>query len=248
MLLYIDACVCRSIWTGGETFEFTGEGDNVTLVCDVCMNPIGAYSWTFANGSLPPSTQNGNQLIIHSAELQHFGFYICQVENSVEELGVNFVETFPIELRLQGRPGKPENLTVEARTSVSMTLTWKCGHNGGDDNMWFEVTIYQEEAEIRKDTVRDTCEMAEIIDPPYRIHDLQDETAYKFEVIATNRFVDMDQTLEIATTQSSTSGHYPKISFTHLVPQYNFLGYTPVIVGLFSSNSKCYHNWTGINF
>ena len=195
-----------AIWAGSENVKFAGEGDTVTLVCDVCMNPIGTYSWIFTAGSLPPSTQNGNQLIIHGIQLEHFGVYICKVESRVESLSVNFVETFPIELRLQGVPGQPTNLTVEASTSVSVTLTWKCGHNGGDDNMWFEVTVYQEGAEIRKDVVRDTCAIENVIDPPHRIGGLDSDTQYSFHVLATNKFVDLSNKPAPRTLDSSTSG------------------------------------------
>ena len=132
----------KAFWKGSVEGQniFASEGGHVTLECDLCMNPSGQIEWEFNGGELPTNiTKSDNTLTLLSVESENFGRYHCLAMN--ELMGANHTVSFDIELRTLGPPGQPTNTTVEASTSVSVTLGWTCGHNGGDGNMWFELYI-----------------------------------------------------------------------------------------------------------
>ena len=80
------------------------------------------------------------------------------------------------------------DLTVEAHTSVSVTLGWTCGHNGGDDNMRFELYVSKSggEFEVYDDSIPADCTRGERNRPDYRVDGLQSGIKYEFEVRAGN--------------------------------------------------------------
>ena len=106
-------------------------------------------------------------------------------------MGANHTVTFGIELRTPGPPAQPTNLAIEASTSVSVTLRWTCGHNGGDENMWFELYIRNTTTgvfEANDDNIPAECSIGEIIRPDYRVEGLQSETENTYRIDAVNMY------------------------------------------------------------
>ena len=174
-------------------------------MCDVCMNPWGQFKWTYEGGDLPPNIQQNNSITLLALESNDFGTYVCEVENTI---GISdFRVAFTLEVNQQGPPGQPSNLTVEASTSVSVTLGWTCGHNGGDDNMWFEVEIEiaGEKYEMYNSAIQANCYKRGRIDPDFRVDGLESETPYTFRVSAVNRFTDIEQAPYTAIEQTTAS-------------------------------------------
>ena len=132
-MLYVDP----AMWDGDVVPIFAGEGDNVTLMCDVCMNPWGRFTWTYDGGDLPPNIQYNNSITLLSLDFENFGVYFCHAENTIDSR--EFSTMFAQGVDLQGAPGQPTDLTVSAHTSVSVTLGWTCGHDGGDTEMVFQM-------------------------------------------------------------------------------------------------------------
>ena len=160
-----------------------------TLVCDVCMTPSGTFSWVKEDGEIPQdSTQENNKLTINSVGEEDFGVYICSAMNVIQSS--IFTNSFSVTLKQQGPPVQPTNLTVEASTSVSVTLGWTCGHNGGDDNMWFELFIVLDggQFEVYDDNIPADCSTGERNRPDYRVDGLESETQFRFNVTARNKF------------------------------------------------------------
>ena len=195
-----------AIWvTGGTTEEFSRDGNKTTLTCDVCMEPWGQFSWSLEGDTVPGSiSEADNQLIINSVTQEHFGEYTCTAVNNI--LGSEYSAHFYIYLAQRGPPGAPTDLTVEASTSVSVTLGWTCGHNGGDDNMWFELYIRQAggEYEVFDHNIPADCTRGERNRPDYRVDDLQRGTNYEFEVRAGNEN-DLGASLAIPASLSHTT-------------------------------------------
>ena len=131
-------------------------------------------------------TEADNQLIINSVTQEHFGQYKCTVVNNI--IGSEYTAHFNIYLAQRGPPGDPTDLTVEASTSVSVTLGWTCGHNGGDDNMWFELHIRKAggDFEVYDDYIPADCTRNERNRPDYKVDDLESGVKYGFEVRAGN--------------------------------------------------------------
>ena len=109
---------------------------------------------------------------------EDFGFYTCTATNTF--LSTEFLASFQVQLQLRGPPAQPTDLTVLASTSVSVTLGWTCGHNGGDDNMWFEVRVYEtgEQSAISYENVTTKCLGGQQLDPPHRVGGLEADTDY----------------------------------------------------------------------
>ena len=152
------------------------------------MNPWGQFDWEFNGGDLPPNiVKSNNTLTVLSVTSENFGSYYCIAINQL--MGVNHTMSFGIDLRTPGPPGQPTNTTVEASTSVSVTLGWTCGHNGGDDNMWFELYISNTttgEFELYDENVPADCSIGERNRPDYRVGGLGSETQYIFLINAVN--------------------------------------------------------------
>ena len=162
----------------------------MTLVCDVSMNPWGQFEWKFNGGALPTNAdKSNNTLTVLFVAGQNFGTYNCIATNDL--MGTNHTGTFGIELRSPGPPAQPTNLAVKASTSVSVTLGWTCDHNGGDDNMWFELYISNKttgEFEAYDDNIPAECSIGEIIRPDYRVEGLQSETENIYRIDAVNMY------------------------------------------------------------
>ena len=177
-----------AIWlSGGITEVFSQDGNKTTLTCDVCMEPWGQFSWTLEGDTVPGNiAEVDNQLIINAVAQEHFGEYTCTTVNNI--LGSEYSAHFNIYVSQRGPPGDPTDLTVEASTSVSVTLGWTCGHNGGDDNMWFELYISNAggKLEIYDDNIPADCSRGERNRPDYRVDGLESEIKYEFEVRAGN--------------------------------------------------------------
>ena len=146
-----------------------------------------------------------------------------------ELMGADHTVTFGIDLRKPGPPGQPTNTTVEASTSVSVTLGWTCGHNGGDDNMWFELYISNtgiEEFEIYDENIPAECSIGERNRPDYRVDGLESETEYLFRVEPLNMYG--REVVSPLTAKYVTGGRYI-YSFIHgnfvIVPNNNFYIY-----------------------
>ena len=151
------------------------------------MEPWGQFSWTLDGDTVPGNiAEVDNQLIINSVTQEHFGEYTCTAVNNI--LGTEYSAHFYIYLTQRGPPGGPTDLTVMASTSVSVTLGWTCGHNGGDDNMWFELHIRKAggDFEVYDDNIAADCTRNERNRPDYRVDDMESVTKYEFEVRAGN--------------------------------------------------------------
>ena len=173
------------LWIGQEEDKhaYSTEGRNVVLVCDVSMNPWGQFEWTFEGGELPSNAvQCGNVLTLLSVQLTDFGNYTCTASHVLQ--GNIHQSSYIIELIHGGPVTDPTDLRVEASTSVSVTLGWTCEHNGGDDNIWFELYIRQAggEYEVYDDNIPADCTIGERNRPDYRVEGLESETEYEFQV------------------------------------------------------------------
>ena len=96
----------------------------------------------------------------------------------------------------QGDPGEPTDLTVSAHTSVSVTLGWTCGHNGGDDEMVFQMEGKKESEEqftVYDPAIPARCSIGGRIHPDYRVDGLEGDVKYIFRVSAINRFMKSEQ-------------------------------------------------------
>ena len=192
--LYCVLCVDPAMWDGEVAPAFAGEGDNVTLLCDVCMNPWGQFTWTYDDGELPPNIQYNNSITLLSLTAEHFGVYYCHAENTIESRVFRMI--FALEVSRQGDPGEPTDLTVSAHTSVSVTLGWTCGHNGGDEEMVFQMEGRKESEEqftVYDPAIPARCSIGGRIDPDYRVDDLEGEVKYIFRISAINRFMKSEQ-------------------------------------------------------
>ena len=172
-----------------EQVQFSVLGGRVVLVCDVDMNPWGQFEWTFEEGDVPSNVLlSDNVLTITTVETYNIGNYTCAAINEI--LGVTYHVEFGIELRLPGVPEPATNLTIKASTSVSVTLGWTCGHNGGDDNMWFELYIRNpgQEYEVYDDHIPADCATGERHVPGYRVSGLESATDYQFQIKSRNSF------------------------------------------------------------
>ena len=206
-LYYHSNCIVDpAIWVAGRiTEEFSREGNKTTLTFDVCMGPWGQFSWTLEGDTVPGNiTEVDNTLTINYVTQEHFGEYTCTAENNI--LGSEYIANFNIYLAQRGPPGDPTNLTVEASTSVSVTLGWTCGHNGGDDNMWFELYISQAgvEFEVYDDNIPADCITGERNRPDYRVEGLESGTKYDFKVMVGNEY-DLGASHAIPTNISHTT-------------------------------------------
>ena len=176
------------------------EGDTATLVCDVCMEPWGTVTWSRPASGLPTkSSQSDETLTIYSITQDEFGLYICEASNTI--LSVKHSSTFVISVLPQGPPAQPTDLTVMASTSVSVTLGWTCGHNGGDDNMWFILNVVNEDKNYTINIPAD-CGVGERHNPDYRVEMLDGSSFCTFLLTAHNRFtydVEILQTANIST-------------------------------------------------
>ena len=171
------------------------------------MNPWGQFTWTYEGGDLPPNVQENNSITLLSLKSKDFGSYVCEAENTIGF--TNFRLAFTLEVNLLGPPGKPSNLTVEAITSVSVTLGWTCGHNGGDDNIWFQVEIKMAggKFELYNSAIEATCDERSRIDPDFRVDGLESSTNYAFRVSALNRFINIEQA-PYTTIQQATASKF----------------------------------------
>ena len=182
----------KAFWKGqleGQNI-FASEGSHVTLECDVSMNPWGHFEWEFNGGELPTNiVKSDNTLTVLSVDSDNFGRYNCFAINLL--MGANHTVSFEIDLRTPGPPGQPTNTTVEASTSVSVTLGWTCGHNGGDVYMWFELYISNTttgEFEVYDENIPADCSIGERNVPDYRVDGLESETEHIFRIDSVNSF------------------------------------------------------------
>ena len=201
--------VDKAFWKGSLEGQsvFASEGSHVTLECDVSMNPWGHFVWEFNGGALPTNiVKSDNTLTVLSVDSDNFGRYNCIAINKL--MDDNHTVTFGIDLRKPGPPGQPTNTTVEASTSVSVTLGWTCGHNGGDGNMWFELYVSNKttgEFEIHDANIPADCSIGERNIPDYRVEGLESETKNVFHIDAVNIYGrDIDSTP--LTVQYKTAG------------------------------------------
>ena len=108
---------------------------NVTLHCDVCANPNpDSIKWSFHQVEIG----TGSSLSLSGLREADFGEYRCDVQNTI--LGKPYTTTFHIELKQRGPPDPPHNVTVLSRTSVSVTLSWIPGYNGGYNDTRLQVS------------------------------------------------------------------------------------------------------------
>ena len=110
---------------------------------------------------------------------------------------VKYSPTFVISVLPPGPPAQPTNLTVMARTPVSVTLGWTCGHNGGDDNMWFVLIVVNEDTNYTINIPAD-CGVGERNQPDYRVEVLDGSTLCTFLLTAQNRFTNDVELLQTA--------------------------------------------------
>ena len=138
-----------------------------------------------------------------SVQLADFGNYTCTASNVLQ--GDIHQSSYIIELIYGGPDTDPTDLTVEASTSVSVTLGWTCGHNGGDDNMWFELYISKSggEFELYDDNIPADCNRYERNRPDYRVEGLESETEYEIQVWSRNN---AGSAMSPATASHVTSG------------------------------------------
>ena len=192
------------MWAGGgdATVVIAMEGDTATLVCDVCMEPWCTVTWSRPMTGLPKqSSQSDTTLTINTIKQDEFGQYICEVANTIQS--VKYSSMFSISVIQQGVPAQPTDLTVEASTSVSVTLGWTCGHNGGDENMWFVLFVVKEGVVVRIDNITANCAIGGRNRPDYMVTGLESATKYTFLVRGMNKFLhdpDSVEPAEIATT------------------------------------------------
>ena len=168
------------------------------------MNPWGQFEWTFKGGDLPSNVvQCDNVLTVLSVQLTDFGSYTCTASNVLQ--GDIHEGSYIFELINSGPDTDPTDLTVMASTSVSVSLRWTCGHNGGDDNMWFELYLSKAggEYEVYDNKIPAVCSTGERNRPDYRVEGLESDTEYQFQVWS--RSTDGPVMLP-ATTALATSG------------------------------------------
>ena len=236
----------KALWKGpleGQNI-FASEGSHVTLECDVSINPWGHFEWEFNGGELPTNiVKSDNTLTVLSVDSDNFGRYNCIAINQL--MGANHTVSFEIDLRTPGPPGQPANTTVEASTSVSVTLGWTCGHNGGDDYMWFELYICNTttgEFEVYDENIPADCSIGERNVPDYRVDGLESETEHIFRIDSVNRF-GTDVIASPLNVKYTTTGRSSANILTYFVPSNNYtINFSISLVFVFSSFSKRIYN------
>ena len=149
---------------------------NVTIHCDVCANPNPDYiKWHFREAEIG----TGSSLTLSALLEADFGEYRCDVQNTI--LGKPYTATFQIEVKQRGPPDPPHNVAVLSKTSVSVTLSWIPGYNGGYNDTRLHVS-YQASG-------NDNTYLTQVIDGTrsyLTVDILQSSSVYEFTLTARN--------------------------------------------------------------
>ncbi|XP_013392681.1 roundabout homolog 1-like [Lingula anatina] len=167
-------------------------GKPAILSISVSANPANAsFTWKKSNGDkkLPvvggivltgPSSLK-SKLFIPSVQGSDYGQYVCTVSHTVAS------REFTFEIRPKGPPERPTDFRILSWTSVSVTLAWVSGFNGGS-NQSFHIQ-YKETSRTRwqKD------DQLVVSDPGYmktskaKVPDLNPATSYDFRLVSINK-------------------------------------------------------------
>ncbi|XP_074646843.1 uncharacterized protein LOC141902832 [Tubulanus polymorphus] len=117
-------------------------------------------------------------IIIQSVQASDYGSYSCKLNNSVGSIEIT------LKLTETGPPQTPSNLTVIAKTAVSVTLNWQSEFEGGSEQTFILSQKTSDSTQF--------VDIAEIPDPGYRklvqtkITGLKPATDYQFKVKSVN--------------------------------------------------------------
>ena len=123
---------------------------------------------------------NGNQLVLNNLQLEQFGTYNCIVTNTINN--IEETRSFQIMLKERGPPETPTELTVTSTTSISVTLTWLPGFNGGYKDTTFSLR-YKRQGSTSSWRVLDKLR-GDL--QSYTLSTLDSNTQYEFRLFSTN--------------------------------------------------------------
>lgn len=159
-------------------------GRNVTLTCDICINPDGDITWSFKDSPLRENisvSNDGRNITLSPVLLEDFGNYSCHVNNTI--FGEEYSKTFLIELYEQGAPHTPSGFTIIGSTSFSINVSWVPGRDGGF-KQYFHLSYRINKTgawHLWKADIPDcNCQIEE------SITDLESNTLYEFELYSKN--------------------------------------------------------------
>ena len=111
--------------------------------------------------------------------MEEFGFYECTVQNTI--VGEMYNTSHEVELIARGPPFPPYNLTVKSQTSVSVSLSWQPGFDGGYEDTTFILTYRPENSseKVEHDAIQGIVNSIQV-------KQLESFTNYAFVLIATN--------------------------------------------------------------
>ena len=151
---------------------------NITLTCDVCANPMpDRFEWKHNSVEI---NANGNQLALNNLQMEQFGTYTCFVTNRINT--IEETRSFEIMLKVRGPPETPTELSVTSTTSISVTLTWLPGFNGGYEDTTLSLRYRRQGSTSSWAVVDDLAGDLE----SYTLSTLDRNTQYEFRLFSTN--------------------------------------------------------------
>ena len=196
---------------------------DITLTCDVCASPTPVkFEWKHNSTVL---NANGNQLVLNNLQLDQFGTYTCIVTNTIN----NREETRSFEIMLieRGPPETPTELSVTSTTSISVTLTWLPGFNGGYEDTTFSLK-YRRQGSTSTWVVVDN--LAGDLQS-YTLSTLDSNTQYEFRLHSTNSHKGGSDSEAVNVTAQTTGKNmiHMKPSTTISQPLLYFATYTNLL-------------------
>ena len=86
LILVVTSILDPALWLkeNAQFMQAAAPGDNVTLSCDICSNPVALLSWSF-NGDILPQNANsgGAYLTITDISESSYGNYTCTATNTI---------------------------------------------------------------------------------------------------------------------------------------------------------------------
>ena len=178
-----------AIWNGDISTKSVipaVEGNDVTLSCDVCMNPPGNITWSFKDQPIHSQNTSGPNITMTRLTSTQFGNYTCTGTNTIND--TIYRQEFTIQLVTNGPPDSPTDLTVIGVTSNSVTLSWRAGFNGYYDNVEYNVThVAVNSSGTSGSTYRRVSSVVEGEVVNATVMSLDNTTRYEFTVTAANQ-------------------------------------------------------------
>ena len=123
---------------------------------------------------------NGSQLALNNVQMDQLGTYTCIVTNMINN--IEETRSFEIMLKARGPPETPTELSVTSTTSISVTLTWLPGFNGGYEDTTFSLSYRRQDSTSSWAVVDDLDGDLE----SYTLSTLDSNTQYEFRLFSTN--------------------------------------------------------------